>query len=268
MEENKKDVLPLEGEPLTTPQISEPVVNALAAALNKIETYVPTQYINDGPPDIDAEHLNHAEQAIMRVTNLANGAADAISALQSQVTQLNNNFSVYKYSSSKIEMSGQLDSIIEWLKSNTTKFFVYNYVRVEPTDSDGYFGNSSFDILWNLSSASYGWIMLRSDNPKSVLFGRLVDGNAQWDIPVFKSDMKVLKKTDVQFSDGFAKISFPGLTYDSAVCINQEYKSSAGVQNLVFTAQVRPNELIIYARNANDGSSYNGIIHIMAIAIG
>ena len=91
MEENKKDVLPLEGEPLTTPQISEPVVNALAAALSKIETYVPTQYINDGPPDIDADHLNHAEQAIMRVTNLANGAADAISALQSQVTQLNNN---------------------------------------------------------------------------------------------------------------------------------------------------------------------------------
>lgn len=91
MEENKKDVLPLEGEPLTAPQISEPVVNALAAALSKIETYVPTQYIDDGPPDIDADHLNHAEQAIMRVTNLANGAADAISALQSQVTQLNNN---------------------------------------------------------------------------------------------------------------------------------------------------------------------------------
>lgn len=89
MEENKKDVLPLEGEPLTAPQISEPVVNALAAALSKIETYVPTQYINDGPPDIDADHLNHAEQAIMRVTNLANGAADAIAALQSQVTQLN-----------------------------------------------------------------------------------------------------------------------------------------------------------------------------------
>lgn len=93
MEENKKDVLPLEGEPLTAPQISEPVVNALAAALSKIETYVPTQYVDDGPPDIDADHLNHAEQAIMRVTNLANGAADAIAALQSQVTQLNNNLS-------------------------------------------------------------------------------------------------------------------------------------------------------------------------------
>lgn len=113
-------------------------------------------------------------------------------------------------------------------------------------------------------------LMLRlNEDDKKLVFNSEIDG--QWGTEtelVTKSDIKVLKKTDVQFSDGFAKISFPGLTYDSAVCINQEYKSSAGVQNLVFTAQVRPNELIIYARNANDGSSYNGIIHIMAIAIG
>ena len=189
MEENKKDVLPLEGEPLTTPQISEPVVNALAAALNKIETYVPTQYINDGPPDIDAEHLNHAEQAIMRVTNLANGAADAISALQSQVTQLNSDLTFYKHPlNMTVKMSGKLESIAEWLKNNTTYFGVYNYIRVqEPIDSDGYFGNSSFDIVWNFSSLNYGWITLRSDNPKSIIFGRLVAGKAEWDIPVFKS---------------------------------------------------------------------------------
>ena len=282
MEENKKDVLPLEGEPLTAPQISEPVVNALAAALSKIETYVPTQYINDGPPDIDAEHLNHAEQAIMRVTNLANGAADAISALQSQVTQLNsdmskfdvyhrdvtgslnddkiiqtaledfktsivtnkpilveiqnhlggralavgiqslsnynsflvityydrpkefvyalNHWEVYELVTKSdltfykhplnmtVKMSGKLESIAEWLKNNTTYFGVYNYIRVqEPIDSDGYFGNSSFDIVWNFSSLNYGWITLRSDNPKSIIFGRLVAGKAEWDIPVFKS---------------------------------------------------------------------------------
>lgn len=110
MEENKKDVLPLEGEPLTAPQISEPVVNALAAALSKIETYVPTQYINDGPPDIDADHLNHAEQAIMRVTNLANGAADAISALQSQVTQLNSDLAKKTKSGSATISTKQNDS--------------------------------------------------------------------------------------------------------------------------------------------------------------
>ncbi len=110
MEENKKDVLPLEGEPLTAPQISEPVVNALAAALSKIETYVPTQYIDDGPPDIDADHLNHAEQAIMRVTNLANGAADAIAALQSQVTQLNNNLHMTS-ESKRITVNGNQHNI-------------------------------------------------------------------------------------------------------------------------------------------------------------
>lgn len=89
-----------------------------------------------------------------------------------------------------------------------------------------------------------------------------------WQATALKSDLKVLKKPDVQFSNGFAEISFPGITYDSAVCINQEYRSSDGVQNLVFTAQVRPNELIIYARNADNGSSYSGILNIMVIAIG
>ena len=82
------------------------------------------------------------------------------------------------------------------------------------------------------------------------------------------SDLKTLKKADVQFSNGFTEISFPGITYTSNVCITQEYRSSDGVQNLVFTAQVRPNELIIYARNAGNGSSYNGILNIMVIAIG
>lgn len=85
--------------------------------------------------------------------------------------------------------------------------------------------------------------------------------------PLRNNNLKVLKKADVQFSNGFAEISFPGITYNSNVCVTQEYRSSDGVQNLVFTAQVRPNELIIYARNAGDGSSYNGILNIMVIAI-
>lgn len=131
MEENKKDVLPLEGEPLTAPQISEPVVNALAAALSKIETYVPTQYIDDGPPDIDADHLNHAEQAIMRVTNLANGAADAISALQSQVTQLNNNLTPSVYIVPRPSNIADIDSITIWgvwaVKNGKTVYLQFNF---------------------------------------------------------------------------------------------------------------------------------------------
>lgn len=133
MEENKKDVLPLEGEPLTAPQISEPVVNALAAALSKIETYVPTQYIDDGPPDIDADHLNHAEQAIMRVTNLANGAADAIAALQSQVTQLNNNLSIGKIPNKILYIGSTNDTDCNLL----TKHFVLAKGKNFPT-GDGF----------------------------------------------------------------------------------------------------------------------------------
>lgn len=125
MEENKKDVLPLEGEPLTAPQISEPVVNALAAALSKIETYVPTQYINDGPPDIDADHLNHAEQAIMRVTNLANGAADAISALQSQVTQLNNNTDILENRINNTKRADDIEVFADGCEVGLTSFICH-----------------------------------------------------------------------------------------------------------------------------------------------
>lgn len=108
----------------------------------------------------------------------------------------NGDFAITKYPGGVIDISGQLTAIVSWIKSNTTIFKRYNYVRVEPTDTDGYFGASSFDIIWNLSSVNYGWLMLRSDNSKSVLFGRLVSGEAKWDIPVFNSDLTPVVVTD------------------------------------------------------------------------
>lgn len=163
MEENKKDVLPLEGEPLTTLQISEPVVNALAAALNKIETYVPTQYINDGPPDIDAEHLNHAEQAIMRVTNLANGAADAISALQSQVTQLNNNIvagtayfpdATIGNQEILVDFPHEMNTVPIVLVSWRDTMHVFNYMS-ELTVAD--VSKTRFRVVTNRKAEKYNW---------------------------------------------------------------------------------------------------------------
>ena len=111
-------------------------------------------------------------------------------------------------------------------------------------------------------------VLLFATNTTTALKCKNEGGWRDWKEYTTKSDLKVIKKANVQFSNGFAEISFPGITYDSAVCINQEYRSSDGVQNLVFTAQVSPNELIIYARNAGDGSRYNGILNIMVIAIG
>lgn len=74
--------------------VSNEVALALSAALSKIETYVPTNYVDNSEPDIDAENLNRAEQAIMRVTNLANAAVDVIQNLQSQLDTANSAISV------------------------------------------------------------------------------------------------------------------------------------------------------------------------------
>lgn len=65
--------------------VSLPVAQALASALAKIEVYVPTEYVDNSEPDLDAEHLNHAEQGIMRVTNLLNAAVDVIQGQESRL---------------------------------------------------------------------------------------------------------------------------------------------------------------------------------------
>lgn len=199
MEENKKDVLPLEGEPLTAPQISEPVVNALAAALSKIETYVPTQYINDGPPDIDADHLNHAEQAIMRVTNLANGAADAIAALQSQVTQLNNNFQ-YKELTNDFDLNNALG------KYRTDSSIIITSLKNKPSE------------IRNSGEATIDWYPANERNTYGIQIMRWTYGNthmiftrnkientwAEWVQYVTKSDLGDLithRKTTGNTSD-------------------------------------------------------------------
>lgn len=72
-----------------TPEVSMAVARALADSLTKITAYVPTTWVDNTEPDIDAEHLNHVEQGIMKVTNLMNSAVDVIKDLQTQVTTLN-----------------------------------------------------------------------------------------------------------------------------------------------------------------------------------
>ena len=66
-------------------QISKTQVMALAKALEAVETYVPTTWVDDTEPDIDAEHLNHAEQGIKRVTDALNGAVATINNLAAQL---------------------------------------------------------------------------------------------------------------------------------------------------------------------------------------
>lgn len=79
--------------PANEATISLAAAQALADALQKIEAYTPTVWVDNESPDIDAVHLNKAEQAIMRVTTAMNSAVDVIKDLQSQVNTTNNNLS-------------------------------------------------------------------------------------------------------------------------------------------------------------------------------
>ncbi len=79
--------------PANEATISLAAAQALADALQKIEAYTPTVWVDNESPDIDAAHLNKAEQAIMRVTTAMNSAVDTIKDLQSQLNTTNNNLS-------------------------------------------------------------------------------------------------------------------------------------------------------------------------------
>ena len=94
--------------------VSLPVAQALASALAKIEAYVPTEYVDNSEPDLDAEHLNHAEQGIMRVTNLLNAAVDVIQGQESRLTDAETKIGTAALTGGMTDLSSGLNE----LKSN------------------------------------------------------------------------------------------------------------------------------------------------------
>ncbi len=111
--------------PANEAAISLTAVQALADALQKIESYTPTAWVDNESPDIDAAHLNKAEQAIMRVTTAMNSAVDVIKDLQSQVNTTNNNLSD-KFAAKDIS-DGSLNQI-----TTTGFYFGSNITEVTP----------------------------------------------------------------------------------------------------------------------------------------
>lgn len=96
--------------------ISLPVAQALASALEKIEAYVPTEYVDNSEPDIDAEHLNHAEQGIMRVTNLLNAAVDVIQGQQIRLEDAENKIGTDALTGGMTDLSSGVNKLNSDLK--------------------------------------------------------------------------------------------------------------------------------------------------------
>lgn len=91
--------------------VSLPVAQALASALTKIEAYVPTEYVDNSEPDLDAEHLNHAEQGIMRVTNLLNAAVDVIQGQESRLADAETKIGTDALTGGMTDLSSGLNAV-------------------------------------------------------------------------------------------------------------------------------------------------------------
>lgn len=102
--------------------VSLPVAQALASALAKIEAYVPTEYVDNSEPDLDAEHLNHAEQGIMRVTNLLNAAVDVIQGQESRLADAENKIGTAALTGGMTDLSSGLNK----LNSDLTSILPFN----------------------------------------------------------------------------------------------------------------------------------------------
>lgn len=99
---------------MSNENVSLPVAEALASALAKIEAYVPTEYVDNSEPDINAEHLNHAEQGIMRVTKLLNAAVDVIQGQESRLADAETKIGTAALTGGMTDLSSGLNA----LKSN------------------------------------------------------------------------------------------------------------------------------------------------------
>lgn len=121
--------------------VSLPVAQALASALAKIEAYVPTEYVDNSEPDLDAEHLNHAEQGIMRVTNLLNAAVDVIQGQESRLADAENKIGTAALTGGMTDLSSGLNKLNSDLNvksvvdqftapANTKVTYAYKYGNV------------------------------------------------------------------------------------------------------------------------------------------
>lgn len=92
----------MEQEKLFYEEENEAKINALSAlaetasslsrAVNQIATYVPTQWVDNSEPSINATRLMHIENGIRDATNALNNAIDAVTANSTAINKINSDF--------------------------------------------------------------------------------------------------------------------------------------------------------------------------------
>lgn len=214
--------------PANETTISLAAVQALADALQKIESYTPTVWVDNESPDIDAAHLNKAEQAIMRVTTAMNSAVDVIKDLQSQVNTTNNNLSKYNFNLGDTTANNHknIDRIATfsggtWINKNYNADFGGQWCFVD-----------SFLIDDN---GPYAIQRIMSAQTNTVLATRYCEKNVwgDWNIGVTKSDLSDrAKKLSANFISGNTVLDFSAWSTISLLSI-VTYKDEATALYLI-----------------------------------
>lgn len=151
--------------------VSLPVAQALASALAKIEAYVPTEYVDNSEPDLDAEHLNHAEQGIMRVTNLLNAAVDVIQGQQSRLADAENKIGTAALTGGMTDLSSGLNKLDSDLDSVNTKLrFIKNFNNPNEELKLTQYAYCNYVSIGNTSGYGYATIygMYDNNNGKAI----------------------------------------------------------------------------------------------------
>lgn len=124
--------------------------------------------------------INELNGLIETAQSLISTMQSSITSLQGNVTDLDNKRGVtWQHDSGRtvVSMSGDLTAVGEYIKSNfiTNRLITF---KVEPTDSTGYFGTSSFGVIALMSSANYGFCQIQCDagGRKSFVVGYCQSG--------------------------------------------------------------------------------------------
>lgn len=88
---------------------------------------------------------------------------------------------IHDAGSTTISISGELSAVGSWIQSNLVQNR-WITARVAPTDSTGFFGQTSFTIMATGTSSNYGFAQLWSHNDTKpmLVMGRLYNGSWTW----------------------------------------------------------------------------------------
>lgn len=158
--------------------VSLPVAQALASALAKIEAYVPTEYVDNSEPDLDAEHLNHAEQGIMRVTNLLNAAVDVIQGQESRLVDAENKIGT-------AELTGDMTDLSSGLNALNSDFFN----RIDATKISLLTQPSGTTIRQKIENCQKGTLYSWAHNPSELY--NPTGKNGTWSFLIVRADKEM-----------------------------------------------------------------------------